>query len=123
VTEGDAVPSEFIPRLVALHMAGRFPLEKLVKYYPLASINAAIEDQASGRPSSRSCACTVDGTLAAWGCAMDLARLANARKTRIADLYRDVIAAGRLERLDELAAPAYTPHVQHSLASNLSRRA
>ena len=42
---------------------------------------------------------------------MDLARLANARKTRIADLYRDVIAAGRLERLDELAAPAYTPHV------------
>jgi aryl-alcohol dehydrogenase len=48
VTEGDAVPSEFIPRLVALHMAGRFPLEKLVKYYPLASINAAIQDQASG---------------------------------------------------------------------------
>lgn len=34
-----------------------------------------------------------------------------ARKGRIADLYRDVIAAGRLERLAELAAAAYTPHV------------
>jgi aryl-alcohol dehydrogenase len=48
VTEGDAVPADFIPRLVELHMAGRFPLDRLVKYYPLASINGAIEDQASG---------------------------------------------------------------------------
>jgi aryl-alcohol dehydrogenase len=48
VTEGDAVPADFIPRLVDLHMAGRFPLEKLVKYYPLSAINAAVDDQASG---------------------------------------------------------------------------
>jgi len=42
---------------------------------------------------------------------LDLARLANARKARVADLYRDVIAAGRLERLAELAASTYAPHV------------
>jgi aryl-alcohol dehydrogenase len=29
-------------------MAGRFPLDKLVKYYALTDINAAVDDQASG---------------------------------------------------------------------------
>lgn len=48
VTEGDAIPEQFIPKLVDLHMAGRFPLDKLVKYYDLDAINQAIEDQASG---------------------------------------------------------------------------
>lgn len=48
VTEGDAVPDDFIPRLLELQMAGRFPLEKLVKYYPFSAINQAMADQASG---------------------------------------------------------------------------
>ncbi len=48
VTEGDAVPEDFIPRLVELHLAGRFPLEKLVRYYDFDAINAAMADQASG---------------------------------------------------------------------------
>jgi aryl-alcohol dehydrogenase len=39
VTEGDSIPDQFIPRLVDLHMQGRFPLDRLVKYYDLASIN------------------------------------------------------------------------------------
>jgi aryl-alcohol dehydrogenase len=48
VTEGDAIPDQFIPRLVELHMQGRFPLEHLIRYYDLASINQAVDDQASG---------------------------------------------------------------------------
>jgi aryl-alcohol dehydrogenase len=48
VTEGDAIPEQFIPKLVDLHMAGRLPLEKMVKYYDLDGINQAIDDQASG---------------------------------------------------------------------------
>jgi aryl-alcohol dehydrogenase len=48
VTEGDSIPDQFIPQLVELHMQGRFPLQHLVKYYELDSINQAIDDQASG---------------------------------------------------------------------------
>ena len=38
-------------------------------------------------------------------------RGADARRAKIADLYREVIGGGRLERLERLAAPTYTPHV------------
>ncbi len=48
VTEGDSVPDEFIPRLVDLHMNGRLPLDKLVKYYDLSGVNQALDDQHSG---------------------------------------------------------------------------
>ena len=48
IIEGDSDLDGFIPELVALHRAGRFPLEKLVTTYPLARINEAIEDQARG---------------------------------------------------------------------------
>jgi aryl-alcohol dehydrogenase len=48
IIEGDSDLDGFIPELVALHRAGRFPLEKLVKTYPLERINEAIRDQARG---------------------------------------------------------------------------
>lgn len=48
VTEGDAIPEQFIPKLVDLVVQKRFPLERMVKYYDLASINQAVDDQASG---------------------------------------------------------------------------
>jgi aryl-alcohol dehydrogenase len=48
VTEGDSRPEEFIPRLLDLHMNGKFPLDRLVKYYDFAAINQALEDQESG---------------------------------------------------------------------------
>jgi aryl-alcohol dehydrogenase len=48
VTEGDSIPEEFIPRLLSLHMEGKFPLDKLVKYYDFESINQALADQESG---------------------------------------------------------------------------
>jgi aryl-alcohol dehydrogenase len=49
VVEGDSVPQEFIPRLIALHAAGRFPFDKLVKHYDFDDINTAFEDSESGR--------------------------------------------------------------------------
>ena len=48
VVQGDSVPREFIPRLVDLFMAGRFPLDRLVTRYPLVEINRAAADATSG---------------------------------------------------------------------------
>lgn len=49
VIEGDAVPAEFLPRLIDLHRAGEFPLEKLIRTYPFAEIEQAAQDAAAGR--------------------------------------------------------------------------
>ena len=48
VTEGDADPQEFIPRMIELHEAGRFPFDRLVKFYELGEINQAIADMHHG---------------------------------------------------------------------------
>jgi aryl-alcohol dehydrogenase len=48
VIEGDAAPHDFIPRLVALHAAGRLPLEKLVRRYDFEDIDIAFADAAGG---------------------------------------------------------------------------
>lgn len=49
VTEGDADPQVFIPRLIDLHREGRFPFDRLITKYPLAEINRAVDDQHAGR--------------------------------------------------------------------------
>ncbi|MBF6209152.1 NAD(P)-dependent alcohol dehydrogenase [Streptomyces gardneri] len=46
--EGDAVPGEFIPRLVEWHRAGRFPIERIVTPFPFAEINTAVAAMAAG---------------------------------------------------------------------------
>ncbi|SUA45752.1 Aryl-alcohol dehydrogenase [Nocardia africana] len=43
VIEGDAVPSEFIPRMIELHKTGRFPFDKLIDTFEFADINKAID--------------------------------------------------------------------------------
>jgi aryl-alcohol dehydrogenase len=48
IIEGDAVPQVFIPALVDLYAAGRFPFDKLVKTYPFEGINDAFADSAAG---------------------------------------------------------------------------
>ncbi|MCH7627637.1 MULTISPECIES: NAD(P)-dependent alcohol dehydrogenase [Novosphingobium] len=48
IIEGDAVPQDFIPELLALQAAGKFPFDKLIKTFPLAQINDAITAQARG---------------------------------------------------------------------------
>lgn len=49
VCEGCSDPQTLIPRLVDLYMAGEFPLEKLVRFYPFAEIAAAMADAEAGR--------------------------------------------------------------------------
>ncbi|PNP79753.1 hypothetical protein FNYG_06846 [Fusarium nygamai] len=46
--EGDSVPSEFIPYLVAEVKSGRFPLQDLVKFYPVDRHKEAWESMANG---------------------------------------------------------------------------
>jgi len=48
VIEGDAVPKEFIPRMIALYQEGKFPFDKLTKSYPFVEINTAFADSAAG---------------------------------------------------------------------------
>ncbi len=48
IMEGDSDPQTFIPELIAAHRAGRFPFDRLVKTFPLADINAAIDAQRRG---------------------------------------------------------------------------
>lgn len=47
--EGDSVPSEIIPKLLAWHSEGRFDVEKLIRTYPLADINTAVDDMHNGK--------------------------------------------------------------------------
>ncbi len=49
IIEGDSVPRIFIPRLIALYKAGRFPFDKLIRFYPLEAINDAVRDTESGK--------------------------------------------------------------------------
>ncbi|HEY1720661.1 MAG TPA: NAD(P)-dependent alcohol dehydrogenase [Magnetospirillaceae bacterium] len=46
---GDTNAEEFLPKLIELYQLGRFPIDKLVTFYPFKDINRAIEDSLSGR--------------------------------------------------------------------------
>ena len=48
IIEGDSDPDEFLPQLIDAWRAGKLPLEKLVRTYPFAEINAAIAAQHHG---------------------------------------------------------------------------
>ncbi|WP_067662234.1 NAD(P)-dependent alcohol dehydrogenase [Nocardia miyunensis] len=48
IIEGDSVPDEFIPELIELFRAGRFPIDKLVTTFPFTKINDAIAAQHRG---------------------------------------------------------------------------
>lgn len=47
--EGDADPRRFIPELIARHLAGRFPHDRLVTTYRFADINQAVADMKAGK--------------------------------------------------------------------------
>jgi aryl-alcohol dehydrogenase len=49
VVQGDAVPQLFIPKLIALYRAGKFPFDRLVQYYEFEDIERAFEDSKQGR--------------------------------------------------------------------------
>ncbi|MGA8611447.1 MAG: NAD(P)-dependent alcohol dehydrogenase [Xanthobacteraceae bacterium] len=48
VVQGDSIPQEFIPKLVDLIMDGKFPMEKMVKFYDFADINKAAQESSAG---------------------------------------------------------------------------
>jgi aryl-alcohol dehydrogenase len=48
IVEGDAVPQRFIPKLIRLWQSGRFPFDRLVKFYRFRDINRAIADSRRG---------------------------------------------------------------------------
>jgi aryl-alcohol dehydrogenase len=48
VIQGDAVPHLFIPKLVELYRAGKFPFDKLVKFYEFEDIERAFDDSKQG---------------------------------------------------------------------------
>lgn len=48
IIEGDSVPDVFIPRLVELYQAGKFPFDRLVRFYDLDEINGAAGDAEEG---------------------------------------------------------------------------
>jgi aryl-alcohol dehydrogenase len=49
IVEGDSVPRAFIPQLVDLYMQGRFPFDRLVKFYSPEEINQAAQDSSCGK--------------------------------------------------------------------------
>jgi len=49
VVEGDSVVKVYIPRLIELYNQGRFPFDKLVKYYKLKDINKAVKEMKDGK--------------------------------------------------------------------------
>ncbi|GAA2251855.1 NAD(P)-dependent alcohol dehydrogenase [Streptomyces amakusaensis] len=48
IAQGDSVPRLFIPRLIDLHRAGRFPFDRLISFYGFEEINRAVADARSG---------------------------------------------------------------------------
>ncbi|WP_409525043.1 NAD(P)-dependent alcohol dehydrogenase [Nitrincola sp. MINF-07-Sa-05] len=48
IVEGDSDPDTFIPELIRLYQEGRFPFDKMIKFYPLEQINDAIADSEFG---------------------------------------------------------------------------
>jgi aryl-alcohol dehydrogenase len=49
ILEGNTDPHTFIPRMLELWQAGRFPFDRLIEEFPLAQINEAEEASLSGR--------------------------------------------------------------------------
>jgi aryl-alcohol dehydrogenase len=49
IVEGESNPDTFIPILAELYAQGRFPFDKLVKFYDFDEINQAIHDSESGK--------------------------------------------------------------------------
>jgi len=49
IVEGDSIPDIFIPRLTELYKQGRYPFDRMIRFYPLDQINQAAEDSERGK--------------------------------------------------------------------------
>ncbi len=48
IIQGNAVPQQFIPKLIGLYRQGRFPFDRLIRYYRFADISLAMDDARRG---------------------------------------------------------------------------
>ncbi len=48
ITEGDSDPATFIPYLIELYRAGKFPVDRLISTFPFEEIEQAVTAQAAG---------------------------------------------------------------------------
>ena len=48
IIEGQSTSDIFIPRLIELYRQGKFPFDKLIKFYSFDQINQAAEDSEKG---------------------------------------------------------------------------
>ena len=48
IVQGDSTPGVLIPALVDLYMQGRFPFDRMVRFYPFDRIDEAVRDAESG---------------------------------------------------------------------------
>jgi aryl-alcohol dehydrogenase len=48
IVEGDAIAELFIPQMIDLYRDGRFPFDRLIRFYPLTDINRAAADAQQG---------------------------------------------------------------------------
>ncbi|MBN1614201.1 MAG: NAD(P)-dependent alcohol dehydrogenase [Deltaproteobacteria bacterium] len=48
IIEGEAVAQIFIPQLIDLYKQGKFPFDKMIKFYDAKDINKAVEDSEKG---------------------------------------------------------------------------
>jgi aryl-alcohol dehydrogenase len=46
---GDAIPDQFIPKLIELYQQGELPFDRMITFYPFEDINKAVEDMEKGR--------------------------------------------------------------------------
>jgi aryl-alcohol dehydrogenase len=48
ITEGNSNPESFIPKLIDLHARGKFPYDRLIRFYPFGEIARAFHDSETG---------------------------------------------------------------------------
>src|SRR5690606_3105156 len=48
IVEGNTVPAVLLPRLIELHRQGRFPFDRLIRFYAFANLDQAIADSRAG---------------------------------------------------------------------------
>jgi aryl-alcohol dehydrogenase len=48
IIQGDSIPRIFIPKLIEMYRRGKFPFDRLVRFYDFKDINQAVADAASG---------------------------------------------------------------------------
>ena len=46
---GDAIPDQFIPKLIELYKQGKMPFDRMITFYPFDDIEKAVEDMEKGK--------------------------------------------------------------------------